>query len=50
MYREIVDMCAFPDLQASSYYVVQNIRIALKKISLTNLVKKYNYPILLFYK
>tara|TARA_R100000231_G_scaffold17136_1_gene17759 strand:- start:605 stop:772 length:168 start_codon:yes stop_codon:yes gene_type:complete len=48
MYREIVDMRAFPGLQAGSYYASQNIRIVLKKISLTNLVKKYNYPILLF--
>ena len=45
MYHEIADMCAFPDLQAGSYYVVQNIRIALKRISLTALVKLYKYPI-----
>jgi hypothetical protein len=45
MYREIVDMYAFPDLQVSSYYALQNIRIKLKKISLTTLVKLYKYPI-----
>ena len=45
MYREIVDMCAFPGLQAGSYYVAQNICIVLKRISLTALVKLYKYPI-----
>tara|TARA_A100001035_G_scaffold71778_1_gene55014 strand:- start:96 stop:260 length:165 start_codon:yes stop_codon:yes gene_type:complete len=45
MYRETVDMSAFPDLQAGSYCVAQNIRIALKRISLTALVKLYKYPI-----
>ena len=48
MYHEIVDMYAFPGLQVGSYYALQNIHIKLKKISLTSLVKKYNYPILLF--
>jgi hypothetical protein len=45
MYREIVDMCAFPDLWEGSYYVAQNTRIVLEKISLTTLVKLYKYPI-----
>ena len=45
MYREIADMCAFPGLQVDSYYVAQNIRIMLKRISLTALVKLYKYPI-----
>ena len=45
MYREIVDMSAFLGLQANSYCVAQNTRIALKKISLTTLVKLYKYPI-----
>ncbi len=45
MYREIADMCAFPGLQAGSYYASQNIRIVLKRISLTALVKLYKYPI-----
>ena len=45
MYREIAAMSAFPDLQAGSYCVKQNIRIMLKRISLTDLVKLYKYPI-----
>ena len=45
MYREIADMCAFLEAQANSYYASQNTRIALKKISLTTLVKLYKYPI-----
>ena len=45
MYRETADRCTFPGLQAGSYYVAQNIRIMLKRISLTALVKLYKYPI-----
>ena len=41
----IVDMYAFPDLQVDSYYVAQNIRIVLKKISLTSLVNIIYNPI-----
>ena len=45
MYHETVDTCAFLGAQVDSYCALQNIRITLKKISLTTLVKLYKYPI-----